>query len=225
MMKKALLNSLCLLMLLAFTECAVPEKATAQKAFEGKVVYVITYDNLPEGMEEFAAMMPSESVLYIKNHLSRSEQSVGMGASQVTITDSKKKTAVLLMDMMGQKLMTKVGKAYFKEIEKKKPKIELLDETKEIAGYTCKKAELTVDSSGNPIIIYYTDEIPNRMDAPFNGMDGFPLEYELSNEGMVITFSAKEVVKIKVPDELFTIPNGYQEVDMDNLGKMLGGGL
>jgi len=217
-MKKTLLISMLASMLLSFT-------AVAQKAFEGKVVFAISYENLPEGMEQFAAMMPSEMVMHIKNHLSRNEQTMGMGSSQVTITDAKKKTSVFLMDMMGQKLMTKMGKEYFKEINDKKPEVKQLDETKVIAGYTCQKAEITPEGTGSPITIYYTKDLPNRMDSQFSGINGFPLEYEISNMEMLITYSATEVLKMKVPDELFDIPDGYSEVDQESLGKILEGGL
>ncbi len=52
------------------------------------------------------AMMPTESVVYIKGALSRTETAMGMGISSATIMNAKTNEVIALMDMMGTKTAT-----------------------------------------------------------------------------------------------------------------------
>ena len=72
------------------------------------------------------------------------------GMNTITITDYTEKSSVSLINMMGQKYAIKQTTA---EIEKENTAagtttVELSDETKVIAGYTCKKAVVTVNDDG-----------------------------------------------------------------------------
>jgi GLPGLI family protein len=210
-----------LLVLISFI--AISFSVNAQK-FEGKITYEINYTSLPEGMEQYASMLPSEQIIYIKNTLSRIESSMGMGGTQAVVNDSKKKTAFILMDMMGQKMVMKLSKEDLEGDKDKQPTIKYVDGTKEIAGYKCKKAEITVPGSEDVVTVYYTEDLPSGTNSQYKELKGFPLEYEVSQQGMIMQFTAKEVSKDKVSDELFEIPEGYTETTKDDLGKMMGGG-
>lgn len=218
-MKKILLFSSALLVLAT--------SALAQKKLkEGKVTYEISYPGLQLDPQQ-AAMLPTESISYIKNGRSRIENKMGMGMSTVTITDSKEGSVVTLIDMMGNKTALKVTKEQAeKEAEQRKiekPVIKETNETKEVAGFKCKKAEVT-DSKGNKSIVWYTPDIEGRTDkGQFKGISGFPMEFEVSQQGMTMKFVVKNVSEEKVPDEMFNIPPGYKEMTMDEFKKSMGG--
>src|SRR6187399_2450156 len=76
-----------------------------EKLSEGKVIYEITYPDM-EMDPQMAAMMPTESVVYFKGPLSRTETSMGMGISSATIVNSKTNEMTALTDMMGTKTAT-----------------------------------------------------------------------------------------------------------------------
>jgi len=74
-----------------------------KKKFEGTITFGLEYQDLPAEMAAMEAMLPDEMTTQIKGDKTRLEQSLGMGMSQVTITDLKKGSGTLLMNMMGKK--------------------------------------------------------------------------------------------------------------------------
>ena len=178
-------------------------------------------------------MQGSTLKTYIKNGKSRTESNMGMYKS-ITIGDSKKPDGtVVLMEIMGNKYEMKVDDKMKKEAEADKPEIKYLTGTKTIAGYDCKEAQMTTKDkkSGNTytIDIYYTDQLPMSSDAKFKGLKGFPLSYNMSQNGMKFTMTATAVTKQSVPDSMFVVPSGYkvmtpEEMQKDMMSHMGGGG-
>jgi GLPGLI family protein len=214
------------LMTLAASAVLFSAPAKAQKKLsEGKITYEISFPGMQIDPQQ-AAMLPTESITYIKGDKSRSEQKMGMGMSQVVISDSKANSAVILMDMMGNKTAIKMTAAEMEKGEKEKPQVKVLDETKEIAGYKCKKAEIT-DSKGNTSQVYFTKDIKGTQGGGkglFKELDGFPMEFELKQQGMSMKFTVTNVSDEKVDDNLFAVPAGYKEMTLEEFQKSMGGG-
>lgn len=191
------------------------------QTFEGKITYSIEYE-LPEAMEAQRSMLPTESITYITKGHVRVENKTMLGDQNV-ITDTKKKTSVLLINMMGKKVAIKMGGE--DEENDNKPKITYSKETKTIAGYKCKKATIEVkDAAGETqeMEVYYTEDIPAEANDKFPGLKGFPLEYTINSQGMVMTMSAKTVSKERVSKSLFEIPEGYEEMTMEEFKGSMG---
>jgi GLPGLI family protein len=189
----------------------------AQKPFEGVIIYTIEYDDLPEEMEAMKAMLPTESIIKIKGSKTRTEQSMmGMGTT-IAIYDAETETAITLMNMMTNKAAITTTKKDMKKTEQEKePKIVYIDETKEIAGYKCKKAEITYNNEDEVMIVYYTEEINTKdTKSQYKGLKGFPMQYEINNEGIKMVMTVKEVKKEKVSASEFTIPKGYEVMTME----------
>ncbi|MBL4585814.1 MAG: DUF4412 domain-containing protein [Flavobacteriales bacterium] len=198
----------------------------AQKKFEGSVTYGIEYKDLPAEMAAMEAMLPDEMTIRIKGDKSRIEQSMGMGMSQIVISDAKTESGILLMDMMGKKTAIEMSKEELEKLNAKKkenePKIEYLDGSKEIAGYKCKKARILTGASGS-IDVYYTDELPASAHKEFEGLKGFPLEYSVNSGPMNMIMSATNVTKEKLDKTLFDIPEGYEKQSFDEFQKSMQG--
>jgi len=167
-------------------------------------------------------------IMTIKGNKARSEMVMSMGKT-VSISDGDNKTAITLMDMMGQKLAIQSN---YEEIMKEmadspEAKVEVTSETKEIAGYTCKKAVVTIPEEEMEIIVYYTEELGTsalNFDNPqFKDINGVMLEFEMPNESFSMHFTAISVEKKNVDDSEFTIPEGYQIKTKEELKGMFGG--
>ncbi|PCJ85477.1 MAG: hypothetical protein COA57_07635 [Flavobacteriales bacterium] len=196
----------------------------SQNAFEGKVILGMNYDQLPEGLEMMSAMLPDESVLYIKDDYTRAEQSIGMLGTQIVITDTKEEKVTMLYDMLGQKYAVIMSVDDLAEKEKPgKQKIEYINESKKVAGYNCKKAEISYDDDDGILTVWYTEDIPAASSNKFEGLNGFPLEYEVSKQEMKITITAKEISKEKVPSSYFQVPDGYKTITQEEMQQMFGG--
>jgi GLPGLI family protein len=217
-------------LILAFVAVAIALPTFAQKKFEGTITFGLEYQDLPAEMAAMEAMLPDEMTTQIKGDKTRLEQSLGMGMSQVTITDLKKGSGTLLMDMMGKKMAVEMSKDDLKEMDKKKgdkkPEFKYLDGTKEIAGYNCKKAMVVLEGAGE-MEIYYTEDLPAGANKQFEGLKGFPLEYTIDSGQFKMKMTAKSVKKESLGADLFTIPDGYDKMTFEefktSMGGMMGG--
>ena len=203
---------------------------------EGNVSYSMDFDTDDPEMEMAIAMMAGSKLkIYFKDDNTRADVSMGSMMDMVTITNSKSEDFLMLMDisMMGMKYAVK---STIEELEKEndndEPKldVQLVDESKKILGYKCKKAVAT-DEEGNETIFWYTEEISvNKRGQNYLNEDvpGFPLEYEIMQGGMKITLVAtefEEKIDKKTAKELFdmSIPEGYEEKTLEDLMNMGGG--
>lgn len=194
------------------------------KSFEGVIEYSIdiTSPSLPP--EQLAMMAGSKVMMYIKNEKARVETHMGPVQS-VSIIDTKTNQSVSLTDVMGQKYMTKINLNDEKAKAATKSEVKYLDGTKEIAGYKCKKAEVTAklpDGTDTKIEVYYTEDLPyngSYSNNIINGLKGFPMEYSI-NTGqydMVMHYTVKSVTKETVSATKFDIPEGYTEITPEQL--------
>jgi len=201
---------------------------TFAKEFKGVITYKITIEG--SGVtDEMKTMMPKTMTMSIKGNKSRSEMIMSMGKT-ISISDGDNKTAITLMDMMGQKIAMQSN---YEEIMKEmadspEAKVEITSETKDILGYSCKKAVITIPEDDTELIVYFTEELGSKelnFDNPqFKDINGLMLEFEIPNEMFSMHFTAVSVEKKNVEDSEFTIPEGYQIKTKEEMKGMFGGG-
>jgi hypothetical protein len=198
--------------------------------FNGIIVYNISFADVDMD-PQMAAMMPKTMKMKIKGENSRTEISMGMG-STIVVFNSETKSGFTLMDIMGQKLaMEMTAEELEKDIEEAPDMdVEVTAETKEIAGYICKKAIVRSNESGAEdmeMVVYFTDELGsgtlNYNNPFFKDVQGVMMEYTMKENDMNMTFTAISVTKKKVGDEEFVIPEGYNIMSMSDFENMFGG--
>lgn len=202
---------------------------SAQKSvpFEGTIKYAISFEGSGLPPEALAMLNGAESVTYIKGDKRRTDLNMAIQSTS-SFMDTKSKTIVTLMDIMGQKYLIRMNENDIKKEEEKAPQVtyKYLNETKEIAGYKCKKVEATVKTKEGKeeiVNIYYTEEIPTSdMKAAYKGLKGFPMEFVMYQSGMKMAFTTKSVFKEAVADNKFEIPkDGYKETTMEDFQKSM----
>ena len=186
--------------------------------FEGVIIFNMEMEN--EGMDPTSASMINdfETKIYIKGHLNRTEINSLLG-NNITITDTKTNSYVNLMELMGNKYLIRSNAEEIKnqELMSKEIVIKYIDEKKEIAGFSCKKAEFYHPKEGS-INVYYTEQYSNSAyDSRFKDLKGLPLEYEINQFGVKMIVTAKEVKKELVDIKMFDIPKGYKETTHEEL--------
>lgn len=195
--------------------------------FEGKVIYSIEINNPNMSSQAKSMMAGSTSTIYIKGSKARTDMKMGPQTT-TTIYDHNANTSVMLMEMMGNKYKIRMDNQK-KDEKKSEIKTKVTSETKTIAGYSCKKAEVTVtDPKGtsNTFNIWFTEEISNHMnsetenDEQFKDITGMPMEYEVkSSNGGSMKMTATSVSKESVDDSKFLIPGDYIETTIDGMKK------
>jgi GLPGLI family protein len=221
---KTLLKSFVLLtaVIIAF---ASTSQAQTEKSFKG----IVTFSRSYTGNIDAATMaqMPKLMTISVLGNLQKLEIASGPYTMDF-ISNGDKKESLVLIDAMGQKMYYKSDQAEIESDYTKNgtPEITYSDETKTIAGYSCKKAEyITKDADGNEqkVVVYYTEELGGEAlnyGTSFQGLKGFPLEYVGTEREITITSSATEVKKGKVKDTDFMVPTDYVECTPDIKAQM-----
>lgn len=197
---------------------------------EGHVKYKIEVSTENPDMEMVVGMMQGSTLdIYFKEKMTRAEMKMGSMMNMTTISDEKSGEILMLMSgMIGKKAISTSTEELQGETEVEKPtyEVELVDETKEIAGYSCKKAILR-DEDGNENIFWYTEEIEvsKKGQSYLNeNVPGYPMQYEINNNGFVMGMTVTEIKEelSKAELKLFNmdIPDGYTEMTMEELQQM-----
>jgi hypothetical protein len=196
---------------------------SAQKgsAFKGTINYKVS---TPEANVQGA--VPQDIKVILSGNKARIEMTMA-AINQIIILDSDAQTTVALLDVMGQKIALKPKRSA--ERLNREPIVEVTTETKEIAGYLCKKANIHYgdeQSKANPTVVYFTDQIGNNKifyDNEYRTLPGIPMEFNFKMQGMSMQLVASSVEKGKVSNKDFEIPSDYKETTPEELRQMFGG--
>ncbi len=189
-----------------------------------------------------------KSKIFFKNGQTKIESDMGMGTNQVFF-DNKTKTTTTLFEAMGRKMgfssteqdmqqMMNNGRDSGRQqrFQQFNPEVfvEYLDETKQIAGMTCKKALIRYMNRQNQEVqqmVWYSPDF--KMGDGFRlrdmmrmvnipGLDklkGFPMEFETTRQnGTKVHFTVTKVdLTAKIDDKVFVIPKDYDIKPMSEM--------
>lgn len=198
----------------------------AQANFEGTVKFRIDYEELSPEMSSMEDMLPRTMTTKIKGNKSRTEQISEIGTTTV-IYDDNKNNSISLINILGKKVAIEMSA---KEIEKEKskkgndapPEIQIQDPTKEIAGYLCNKAIIYPPETDETITVFYTNEIQaQKIGVQYEGLEGFPMEYQITSEGLTMNITATKVIPGKISNSEFIIPEGYEKMTAEEFQKSI----
>ncbi len=193
---------------------------------EGEIEYnaKVVNENHP-----MAGLMPGSMTVKFKKDLFAAEMSV-MGVFNTSfITDPQKKTLTTLVRMFDVKqACIDDEKALQAESDAYKIKFEETKDTKEIAGYKCKRVIATMeDDPSIKFDVFYTDELnvtaPN-FSTPYAAIKGMLMQYRLKKFGIEMEFTAKSVTKEEITAESFELPAYYKVItkkEMDDYFKSI----
>jgi GLPGLI family protein len=213
-MKKIILPGLLLA-----TFFLVKLNSTAQKAkiFTGTITYNITYP--PNTAPNIAAQLPKTITMFVAGNKVKAGANFGP-MKQTFIKNADAMTITSLVERDGRKLaMTKSKEQITKELASEKaPATEVLKETKKIAGYNCKSAEVNfLDKRGqaHKSIVYFSDDLGTNnlnFDNQYRGVKGIPLEMELTMHGIPMKLVASSVSSERVSNKEFETPSDFEAV-------------
>lgn len=213
------MKNLCLLIIISLT---LSSFGFSQKKFSGTITYKIHY--LEDSLGNFNDnMFPSTMTVSFRNELSRTtlESSVG---KQTIIGNASEKSTIILMDVGDSKYAVKNSKEERQEAIKELPDVYLkyTDETKNIAGYNCKKVQII--QGDKTLDAYFTDEIevenPNWQ-SEFKDIKGVLLEYTQISDDVKTKYIAVEIKKEKIKKKDFEIPVDYRIITKKELADAL----
>ncbi len=188
------------------------QKTSGQVSYD---VFVTTDD--PQAQSYVSNMEGSILELYFHEGKIKSELFMGELITTTTVSEKDEDTVLVLVDgMMGQIAMktTENDMSDEQKLAMSKRDVELVDESKEIMGYECKKAIVTGADDKESVIWYTTEIVPSYRGGQYMYEDipGVPLEINSSWGKMDLKMVAFEYKKkIKKPEKVFSkeVPSGF----------------
>lgn len=195
---------------------------------EGIITYNISY---PRPIEDrwMEQLMPTEMEMQFKNNNINTELTFGLGMIKIGyITNTEDKHLHEMLKFMRKRNVSHRSLKEVDDLLKQIPnhKIELLPDTKTIAGFLCNKAIVKVDSPSDPYIydLWYTEKIkikePNWC-TPFKSIPGVLMEYRVERFNVIMHFTAIDVEKSEIKDTEFMVPKKYKEISVDAMEENL----
>lgn len=183
---------------------------------EGTIEYKIVVLDSNNPMAKFA---PDKMVIKFKNNLSYAQVIAGMGLFETDfINDEPDKKIVQMVRLLNKKVYYTADTSSVNEELSRTPKLIITpsNETKVIAGYKCKTANVTYgDGKLPPFKIYYTDDIelenPNWA-TPFKDIQGVLMGYCINRYGFYMQFTASKVEPESIDDDIFKVPAEYRKI-------------
>jgi hypothetical protein len=201
--------------------------AQAQKRVS-ELTLVYDYSVTIEGGNKLEGVGNASHTIYIKGNKSRSEMTNQLFSS-TSIYDANTGFGVILKELSGQKLLIRMNPDNWSEKNRMYDGVvfKATGKTKIIAGYNCQEAT-GVTSAGAQVTVFYTRElVPDnkQYDPLFKTLDGLPLEYDLTNGNVKISYRFSKMSLNPVPASKFDIPgSGYREMNYEESKKMNVGG-
>jgi GLPGLI family protein len=196
---------------------------------EGHFTYTIEATSENPDMQMVTGMMQGSTLdIHFKDKITRSEMKMGSMMNIVTVSNENSGEILLLMSGMIGKNAILMTAEEIEALSADKPTmdVELLDETKTIEGFLCKKAVLS-DNNGSEAIFWYTEEIEiSKVGQTYlnEEVPGFPMQYDINNNGLKMTMTVSKFEKnlAKNTKSLFEmeIPEGYKTLTLEELEKM-----
>lgn len=190
----------------------------------------ITYEMTMPDNEEMAAMGTNTIKISFdeKSSATQLDMMGGMiSVKTISIDKNNPKETRMLMDMMGKKYeVTGEAKGFANTdvASLKDAESVTYDKkaTKEILGYKCYKALVTMNS-GVVNTFYITEAIAvQSLPTDKLKLTGFPLEVEVNSEKGKVVLLANAIDKAPSAT-CFTVPEGYKKVTQEELQQELGG--
>ena len=158
----------------------------------------------------------SEKTLYIKGLQSRTDM-VSPNFQQSILHNTKDSTTTILTIFGDNRFRTNIGAKKWKSMNSQYEgmSVQLIDSTKKILDYDCKKAVVTLKSGATTTMWYAPSIYPSigENQYQFGSIPGFVLSYESRDEQLksTIKFTASGINFKPVPTAKFDVPTiGYR---------------
>jgi GLPGLI family protein len=188
---------------------------------------VIEYDaKVVDKKHPLADLAPTKMSVKFKHNKFLAEMST-MGLFNTSIIiDNDKKTLIQTIKVFDIKNATiQDEKSVNEENSEFDLQLEATNDTKVIAGYTCRKylAVMKKDPA-KKFEVYFTEEldikVPNAM-GPYHSIPGMLMQYRLKRFGLEMEFTATKIYKEEIQDNAFDLPAYYKVVSKEEMRSFL----
>lgn len=202
-------------------------KETFIDVSEGVIEYNLEYLNKDASLL-IGNIYPDKLTYKFKDNNTFFELSAGGGIFTTSVlTNYSSKTVDQMVKMINKKYVLHMDSTMTRSGFEDLPNIQyaFLDETKEIAGYRCKKARISFKDNIKPsFFIYYTDDIHIENATwctPYDSIKGVLMEYQIKINGIEMKLTASQVSKKRYSDDVFSVPKDYVSISKEEMDKII----
>jgi len=236
-MKKITVFSLVLLMVLSINSFADGAKGKKKvKGFQGMITYKITYEGRELTTQEETQSPNKKITMYVgAKEIDKTIMPMG---SFFTVIDHETKDFTIVINQAGQAMygqwINEEKSDSAKAADKPDIKMEKLEGSKTIAGYKCKKANVTIKNKKGDeqkMLVYYTEDLKKAYPDEDFDIGGIVLQTEIllgdedDDEALTQISTAIEVKEGKVKKKEYAIPAGATKYSKEEFKKMFGGAI
>lgn len=203
-------------LVLLLLSCSLGSVAISQRTMtEGTIMYDLAASGASAGAAN--VFDGASFTVYMKGSQVLQELKTN-SLSQTTLYDNKSDSAIILKQAGEQKFIIHLNSANWRSYNRRYEDIHytLTEETKNVAGFPCKKATAKL-ADGTEIAVFYATTLSplvKNYDYQFRNLPGLALEYEVQTGGTKVTYTANRVMFNPVPAFKFDIPKtGYRILD------------
>jgi hypothetical protein len=220
-----MVKNILILLLVVFTKIGIAQT----KIQEGKILFDITYEDVPVQLQSKVEQLAKDAVIYFKDKKSRTEMGLGAFGKNTTIVDKDSNIIYVLLNVFGNRFALKKSTEELLQMNNAQLKIlqpELQNDIRTIAGYSCKHIVIksVTNNDTSETHCWYAPQISPinfNNDPNFEKIEGMVLEYDMHADQMKIHLKAKEVIQQTIEASLFKVPLNYQLVDEAELNRRM----
>lgn len=196
---------------------------------EGIITYKIEY---PENIQEkgYASFLPSKMVTTFKDKNYKVTIKGDLSLYQLEyISRGSEENSTTLFRVFDKRMYHDHEKGEYLFLFEKScdTKVEFIEtETKEIAGFVCKKAVVHFADKDLPSIdVYYSEDIKfsrPKENSPYDNIPGALLQFRVPFKDLNFTFTAQSVELKKINDKAFLVPENYTRTERGEIDELVG---
>lgn len=192
---------------------------------EGSMKYKITYLE-SEKESPIIGLLPSTILMRFNNDKVLLEMEGWLGIFRSAFVKNGENEAYTLLKILSKKYLyvSEPNEGFYGMKKPDNLEVNFDDETKEIIGFNCKHAKISIDTLS--FDVYYTNDIKIKnatANTPLDMIPGMLLDFRLEMNGIPMHLEAIEFIDEKVPNTIFDIPNGYERVERSQMDEIFNG--
>ncbi|MCO4805017.1 MAG: hypothetical protein KC456_00360 [Flavobacteriales bacterium] len=191
------------LLLLGSVTCAF-----AQKTFSGRLVYDITYDQVPEDMKGVENGLPEKCVVVTDGTSWWMEQHTEMNGAYSIVYQSQK-DSIYEMLKVGPDRVRVSSKM---ELERR---VWLPTENTQIWNGLSMLQYQSQDPVENPLTVWVSKEYAPILGLFYADLEGLPVRFTKERAGVRMTYALRRLKLEPIDETYFVLPSSYNEVSAD----------
>lgn len=217
---------LCTIILLGIAVLwSCTEKGHRSNISEGSVKFKITYLQT-EKENPIIGLLPSTILMHFKDDKVILEMEGWLGIFRSAFIKDGRRNAYTLLKILNKKYLyvSKSEEGYYGMSKPDNLEIDFDEVEKEIIGFHCNHANVTIDTLS--FDVFYTTDIKiNNATAntPLDKIPGMPMDFRLEMNGIPMHLEAIEFINEKIADKTFEIPDGYERVKRAQMDEIFNG--